>query len=62
MSNEQWLSSGKCSECRRKKYCSKSCTANKRRTQAQIFSAVDAATGGMLSYANRKARESLNRR
>lgn len=60
-STEQWLLDGVCKECRRKKYCSKPCTANKRRTQRQLFGVVDAATGGMLSYFENKAEESLRR-
>lgn len=31
MSNEQWLSSGNCEECRKKNYCHKPCKANQRR-------------------------------
>jgi radical SAM protein with 4Fe4S-binding SPASM domain len=48
--NERWLTDGKCSECRRKNYCSKACSAHKRRIKALVFSAADEATGGMLSY------------
>ena len=33
---DQWLLSGDCSICRRKKYCSKPCTKYKRYKKAQI--------------------------
>jgi len=55
-SNEQWKLGGNCSLCRRKNYCSKPCTANKRRTKAIVYNAVDNATGGLLSYMNSKVR------
>ena len=28
--NEQWKSNGKCADCRRRDYCTKGCSANKR--------------------------------
>lgn len=59
--NEQWLSSGKCSLCRRKNYCSKPCTAHKRHMQGELFRAVDNATGGIFSYMNQRV-NNLNRR
>ena len=34
--SEQWLSYGNCDICRRKKFCGKPCTANKRADRAQI--------------------------
>lgn len=37
---EQWLLSGDCSKCRRKKYCSKPCTKCKREFEAEMFSLV----------------------
>jgi radical SAM protein with 4Fe4S-binding SPASM domain len=52
--SDRWKSDGKCSLCRRKEYCSKPCTAHKRRVQADIFQTMDSATGGMLSYMTSK--------
>jgi len=49
MNTEQWDSEGKCKDCRRKNYCTKPCTANKRRTSFEMYKAVDTATKGMLS-------------
>lgn len=46
--SEQWLSGGDCKLCRRSKYCSKVCKANKEATQRNIYSAVNKATGGIL--------------
>lgn len=34
MNTEQWKDSGKCEECRRQAYCTKQCTARKKRAQA----------------------------
>lgn len=34
--NEQWLSSGDCSKCRRNKYCSKPCKPSRISGQAQL--------------------------
>ena len=36
MSNEQWKHGGDCNKCRRKKYCSKACSENKRRVSKQL--------------------------
>ena len=33
---DQWLSEGKCQECRRNNYCKKPCTKSKRRTRAVL--------------------------
>lgn len=38
--NERWLSDGNCTYCRRKKYCSKACTAQKRRKEAIMKEAI----------------------
>lgn len=42
--NEQWLSEGKCSLCRRQKYCKKQCSANKKQVrnliQSKFFEAI----------------------
>ena len=43
--NERWLSDGNCTYCRRKKYCSKACTAQKRRKEAIIRAIVWNKTG-----------------
>lgn len=41
MSNtEQWITSGNCNICRRKKYCSKPCKQAKYRQQAQLAGAI----------------------
>ena len=40
MKDERWLSDGNCKKCRRKKYCKKPCTANKRRKESKLNSAV----------------------
>lgn len=58
--SEQWLSDGVCRDCRRKTYCSKPCTANKRRMKLQVFRAMDAATGGMMHHLIKKTKESMN--
>lgn len=48
--NEQWLLNGDCSKCRRKNYCSKPCTRNKRGTEAMmkalVASKLNEMTGG----------------
>ena len=50
--NERWLSDGNCTYCRRKKYCSKACTAQKRRKEAIIRAMVRNMTGiGQLKKA-----------
>lgn len=36
MSNEAWKDTGDCAECRRKAYCNKTCTANKKRLKQII--------------------------
>ena len=33
---EQWLTGGKCKDCRRRSFCQKPCTANKNAIQAII--------------------------
>lgn len=48
--SEQWLSGGDCKLCRRSKYCSKACKANKEATQRDIYSAVNKATGGIFAH------------
>ena len=37
---DQWLLDGNCDLCRRKKYCSKPCTANKRQREWNLKSLV----------------------
>lgn len=37
---DSWLTDGNCEECRRKNYCQKSCTKNKRRGNMIINNAV----------------------
>lgn len=46
--NDRWLTDGNCKMCRRNKYCSKLCSASKRRLQRNVHNAVNKATGGML--------------
>ena len=41
MNNEQWKTDGDCSKCRRQKYCSHTCTANKRAITNYISKGVD---------------------
>ena len=43
--NERWLSDGNCTYCRRKKYCSKACTAQKRRKEAILRGRARKMTG-----------------
>lgn len=50
INNERWLSDGNCELCRRSKYCSKACKANKEATQRNIYSAVNKATGGIFAH------------
>lgn len=45
LDNERWKTDGDCSKCRRAKYCSKDCTARKRRMRAFISEAIVKATG-----------------
>ena len=47
--NEQWLLDGKCSECRRNKYCNTACTKNKRRTKAIIHNSISSALNSMTN-------------
>ena len=48
---EQWLLDGKCTECRRNKYCSKPCTRHKRRINLLVHNMASAKlnemTGGV---------------
>ena len=46
--SEQWKLGGKCSLCRRKKYCGSPCTANKRKGEAFIRNTVAAAMYGIF--------------
>ncbi len=48
--SEQWLSGGDCKLCRRSKYCSKACKANKEAAQRAIYSAVNKATCGIFAH------------
>lgn len=43
--NERWLSDGDCSKCRREKYCSKPCKAQKQRKEAIIRQLIRNAAG-----------------
>lgn len=51
--SEQWNLDGDCSLCRRKNYCSKPCTRNKRETdimmRSLVASKLNEATGGAYS-------------
>ena len=40
MSNDQWKTTGDCTRCRRQKYCSHQCTANKRAAQKEIANTI----------------------
>ena len=37
---DSWKIDGNCENCRRKNYCSKSCTLNKRMEERKLYSAV----------------------
>ena len=39
--NEQWLTSGECSKCKRQHYCTKGCRANRQRARRALLDAVD---------------------
>lgn len=43
MMNDQWKLSGDCKLCRRKSYCKKPCTANKRRKESLLDALVQSA-------------------
>lgn len=40
MSSQQWKTNGNCTKCRKQKYCSHQCTANKRATQKEIANRI----------------------
>ena len=40
MSNDQWKTTGDCTRCRRQKYCSHQCTANKRAAQKELTNRI----------------------
>ena len=42
---DAWETDGNCEMCRRKDYCSKQCTRNKRRTNAMIHNMIAEKTG-----------------
>lgn len=48
---DQWQLDGDCSQCRRKNYCSKPCTKNKRKTSAMwqglVANKLNEMTGGV---------------
>lgn len=46
--SEQWKLNGRCALCRRKKYCGKPCTANKRKKEKFLSDAVAAALYGIF--------------
>lgn len=41
MSSDQWLEEGNCAKCRRSKYCSTQCSANKRHVSAHVARLVN---------------------
>jgi hypothetical protein len=43
--DEQWLLGGNCNICRRKKFCQKACTVNKRVFNARVMGSLMEATG-----------------
>lgn len=43
--NERWMSDGDCTHCRRKAYCKKACTAQKRRKEAIIRQMIERRMG-----------------
>lgn len=52
--NERWLSDGNCTYCRRKKYCSKACTAQKRRKEAMKEAIIRAMVRNMTGIGQLK--------
>lgn len=48
--SDQWLLNGKCSICRRRKYCGKECTASKRAKDAMIKQMIMESTGIGVIY------------
>lgn len=42
---ERWKTDGNCAKCRRREYCSKACTAQKRRAKAIIAQMIRERTG-----------------
>ena len=58
--NEQWLSGGDCTKCRRFKYCSKLCTVAKRRRTAEVNAAIlDVATKVMRDALDKESNTEL---
>ena len=53
--NEQWLSDGKCSLCRRQKYCKKQCSANKKQVYNLVQSEFMKALAKGLKQKDREA-------
>lgn len=50
--NEQWKSDGNCEVCRRRSYCSKRCSAFRRKMKGMICSAfANSAAGAMIATA-----------
>ena len=43
--NERWLSDGDCSKCRKSEYCSKNCTARKKRITQEMTDFIMGKTG-----------------
>lgn len=54
MSSEQWLEDGDCERCRRKKYCSKPCAANKRFETARLTEMMCETVANVLNNTERK--------
>lgn len=48
--DERWLIDGDCNKCRRAEYCSKPCTANKRRTTNWLHDEILSTTGLGIIY------------
>lgn len=48
---EQWLLDGKCTECRRNKYCNKPCTRHKRRINLLVHNMASAKLNEMTGGA-----------
>lgn len=49
MSNEGWLTDGKCDGCRRREYCKKECRAHRERMREMIASHVASSYGAQLA-------------
>ena len=57
MADEQWKAGGDCRNCRRRNYCRKRCSANKRLMEAFIRGAIRGTKVGKMMEAAREEME-----